>query len=244
VKRPILLNLSILLVSVFLSAVLLEVASRLLFEAPPSVVIENLANPGASVAPLPEGENVTLKDGRIYSRGMPGSGFYIYTSTGRRLRPGVSGAITGHHLSRTDVEFSTNSLGFRDEEVGKKGERDYRILVLGDSITLGDFAQAEETYPAVIERLLGESGGSALDGRNVRVINAGVGAIDLQNEFAILMENGLSVEPDIVLVGLYLNDAYHSGVNVLYDRCHYRPEGYEYFAKATADLLRPEMIAR
>jgi hypothetical protein len=39
-----------------------------------------------------------------------------------------------------------------------------------------------------------------------------VGAIDLQNELAILMETGLLVEPDVVLVGLYLNDAYHSPV--------------------------------
>ncbi len=211
-KRPSLVNLSVLLVSVFLCALLLEVVSRLLFEAPPSVVIENLSDPTASVGPLQEGENVTLKDGRIYSRGVPDSGFYIHTPTGRRLRPGVSGAITGHHLSRTDVGFSTNSLGYRDEEVGEKGDRDYRILVLGDSITLGDYVEADQTYPAFVERSLSEAGHPALDGRNVRVINAGVGAIDLQSEFAILMETGLSVEPDVVLVGLYLNDAYHSQV--------------------------------
>jgi hypothetical protein len=111
-----------------------------------------------------------------------------------------------------DVEFSTNSLGYRDEEVGQKGDRDYRILVLGDSITVGDFVDADQTYPALVERSLSEAGDPALEGRNVRVINAGVGAIDLQNEFAILMETGLSVEPDVVLVGLYLNDAYHSSV--------------------------------
>jgi hypothetical protein len=124
----------------------------------------------------------------------------------------VSGVITRHHLSKKDVEFSTNSLGYRDEEIGEKGDRDYRILVLGDSITVGDFVDADQTYPAFIERSLSEAGDRALEGRNVRVINAGVGAIDLQNEFAILMETGLSVEPDVVLVGLYLNDAYHSSV--------------------------------
>jgi hypothetical protein len=212
VKKRILVNLSVLLVSVLVSAVVLEVASRILFEAPPSVVIENLTAPDAAIAPVPVGKEVTVKDGQIYSHGVPDSGFYIYTPTGRRLRPGVSGAITNHHLSRKDVKFSTNSLGFRDEEIGKKGEHDYRILVLGDSITLGDFVQADETYPADIQRLLSESDDPAVAGRNVRVINAGVGAIDLQNEFAILMEKGLLVEPDVVLVGLYLNDAYHSQV--------------------------------
>ncbi len=211
-KRPILVNLAILLASLFLCALVLEVASRLLFEAPPSVVVENLADPAASIGPLKESESVTLKDGQIYSRGVPDSGFYIHTPTGRRLRPGVSGAITRHHLSRTDIAFSTNSLGYRDEEIGEKGDRDYRILVLGDSITLGDFVEADQTYPALIERYLNEDNARELDGRNVQVINAGVGAIDLQNEFAILLETGVTVEPDIVLVGLYLNDAYHSQV--------------------------------
>jgi hypothetical protein len=212
VKRPIFVNLLILLVSLFLCALLLEGASRLLFEAPPSVVVENLADPAASIGPPKEGKNVTLKDGQIYSRGIPDSGFYIHTSAGRRLRPGVSGAITRHHLARRDIAFSTNSLGYRDEEIGEKGDRDYRILVLGDSITLGDFVEADQTYPALIERHLNEESPLARDGRNVQVINTGVGAIDLQNEFAILLETGVTVEPDIVLVGLYLNDAYHSQV--------------------------------
>ncbi len=211
-KGSSLVNLSVLLVSLFLCALLLEVVSRLFFQAPPSVVIENLSDPEDYAHPLQERENITLKDGRIFSKGTPDSGLYIHTPTGRRLRPGVSGAITRHHLSKKDVEFSTNSLGYRDEEIDEKGDRDYRILVLGDSITLGDFVEADQTYPAFIERSLSEARHSALDGRNVRVINAGVGAVDLQNEFAILMETGLSVEPDVVLVGLYLNDAYHSPV--------------------------------
>jgi len=213
VKRANLVNLSVLLVSLFLCALLLEVVSRLFFQAPPSVVIENLSSdPEANARPLTERENVTLKDGRIFSKGVPDSGFYIHTPTGRRLRRGASGMITGHHLSRTDIEFSTNSLGYRDEEIGEKGDRDYRILALGDSITLGDYAQPDQTYPAYVERFLRAAGHPALEGRDVRVINAGVGAVDLENEFAILMETGLSVEPDVVLVGLFLNDAYHSPV--------------------------------
>jgi hypothetical protein len=210
-RRPKLVNLSVLLASFLVCALLLEVVSRLLFEAPPSVVIENLSDPGAA-RPLTEREGVTLKDGRIFVKGVPDSGFYVHTPTGRRLRRGASGVITRHHLSKKDVEFSTNSLGYRDEEIGEKGDSDYRILVLGDSITLGDYAAPDQTYPAYVERSLIAAGHPALEGRDVQVINAGVGAIDLQNEFAILMETGLSVEPDVVLVGLFLNDAYHSPV--------------------------------
>jgi hypothetical protein len=212
VKRASLVNLAILLVSFLLCALVLEVTSRLLFEAPPSVVVENLIDVESLDRPLTERESVTLKDGQIYSKGVPDSGFYIHTPMGRRLRRGVSGAITGHHLSRRDVEFSTNSLGYRDDEVGEKTDRDYRILALGDSITLGDYLSAEQTYPEYLERALIAAEPRALKDRDVRVINSGVGAIDLQNEFAILMETGLSVEPDVVLVGLFLNDAYHSPV--------------------------------
>jgi hypothetical protein len=71
VKRANLVNLSVLLVSLFLCALLLEVVSRLLFQAPPSVVIENLSDSEATARPLTERENVTLKDGRIFSKGVP-----------------------------------------------------------------------------------------------------------------------------------------------------------------------------
>jgi hypothetical protein len=70
VKRANLVNLSVLLVSSFLCALLLEVVSRLFFQAPPSVVIENLSDPEATSRPLTERENVTLEDGRIFSKGV------------------------------------------------------------------------------------------------------------------------------------------------------------------------------
>ena len=40
----------------------------------------------------------------------------------------------------------------------------------------------------------------------VETVNAGVGGVGLQTYFHILQETGLSVHPDIVVVGLYLND--------------------------------------
>jgi hypothetical protein len=43
--------------------------------------------------------------------------------------------------------------------------------------------------------------------QNIQVINAGGNGGELEGEFAVLVETGLSVEPDVVLVGLYLNDA-------------------------------------
>ena len=80
------------------------------------------------------------------------------------------------------------------------------MLVLGDSITLGDWLPLEQTYPARIGFHLNETKPES----SWNVINAGVGAIDLQTELAIFVEKGLSIDPDLVLVGMHLNDAYGS----------------------------------
>jgi lysophospholipase L1-like esterase len=212
VKRAILINFSVSLASFALCAFLIEAACRLFFDAPPSVVIENLSNM-EKAADLPkDSKRVTIEDGKIVSRDFPDWGFYFHTPTGRRLRRGVSGVVRPHRLSKIEVEITTNSLGYRYDEIGDKTDRDYRILALGDSITLADFVAVDQAYPAVVERILNETPPPNFENQNIQVINAGVGAIDLQNELAILMETGLSVEPDVVLVGLYLNDAYHSPV--------------------------------
>lgn len=129
-----------------------------------------------------------------------------------RLKRSTKGVVRNHRLLHQDVEFETNSLGFGSEELSATKDGQFRILALGDSITMGDWLPANETYPGQVQAFLRASGDPALDGREARVINAGVGAIDLENEFAILMETGLQADPDVVLVGLYLNDAYHSSV--------------------------------
>jgi hypothetical protein len=127
-----------------------------------------------------------------------------YTEKGRRLIPNSEVVILNHGLTRQDVVMKINSLGFRDEEIPlKKPEGELRVLVLGDSITWGDYLQAEDVYVERIEHYLEQ----ALPERTVQVINAGVGDIGLKEEIGILEEKGLSVEPDIVLIGFYMNDS-------------------------------------
>jgi lysophospholipase L1-like esterase len=97
-----------------------------------------------------------------------------------------------------------NSMGFRDEEIPeRKKDEDIRILVLGDSITWGDYIQADEVYVERIEHYLSET----LKNRAVEVINAGVEDIGLKEEIDIFEEKGLAVEPDVVVIAFYLNDS-------------------------------------
>lgn len=195
-------NITLLILGIVITQlVCFEGICRVLFNPPPSIIIENLNES--------DDQDYRFRGKEIYSDKDPGE-FFLYTPTGVRLKRKVKGIVKNHHLSHSDIEISINSLGFRHNELGEKREDDFRILVLGDSITFGDFVPHKQTYPSFIEKYLRKIAPPVLKKKNIEVINAGVGAIDLQNEFAILMETGLSVDPDIVLVGLYLNDAYQS----------------------------------
>jgi lysophospholipase L1-like esterase len=124
---------------------------------------------------------------------------------GIRLHPGVRATIHNHRLSDRDVVITTNSLGLRHPALGPKSEGEYRVLVLGDSITFGDYVSFDDTYPAMLAR--------RFEGRRrtVTVINAGLPGASTSNELYFYLEIAEAVDPDLVLVGMYLNDAQESG---------------------------------
>lgn len=127
-----------------------------------------------------------------------------YTSRGRRLIPHADVIIRNHHLCGRDIAVRTNSRGFRGEEIpADKEEGEIRILVLGDSITWGDYLAEEDVY---VTRLGKELSHLAPETR-WRSINAGVGDIGITEEIDILTEQGLAVEPDLVILAFYLNDS-------------------------------------
>ena len=100
------------------------------------------------------------------------------------------------------VEVRTNSLGMRSPEVPMpKARGTYRILFLGDSIVFGTGLDAADTFVRRLEKNL-QAGG-----RRIEIVNAGVGDIGSKEEWEIFQSTGIHVQPDIVLVGFYLNDA-------------------------------------
>ena len=180
--------------SILIAFCFLEGILRLVIERPQTYIVQGLNKDGQS------------SDEKIISY-KEAYGLSYKTSSGYRLKKNSILKIYSHKFSKRDIEVRTNSLGYRSEEIGKKKKDDYRILVLGDSITIEVSAPLEETYPEIIEATLKKSTPKELKNKNINVINAGIGGVDLENELAILMETGLSVKPDVVLVGLYLNDA-------------------------------------
>lgn len=94
----------------------------------------------------------------------------------------------------------TNSLGLRGKDVAeKRGRERIRIMALGDSVTEGFYVDNQDTYPDVLERRLNELGYQA------DVINAGVGGISIDEEYALLRRL-ISLEPDLVVLTFATND--------------------------------------
>lgn len=110
------------------------------------------------------------------------------------------------NYDRDDIR--TNSLGIRaDREFSF--ERDpsiARIVAVGDSYTWGEHTFSEQigneqTYPAVLERLLPET----------EVLNLGVHGWGTDQQYLYLTSLGLRFKPDLVILGFYEHDVERNG---------------------------------
>lgn len=103
-----------------------------------------------------------------------------------------------YHGSLWGIEFSTNRFGFRDEpefsEDPETGE--YRILSLGDSIGFGLGIPSEEHYTKVLQKRLNINSPET----DFRVINAGGQGYCPSGYYAYLVNEGLKLKPDLVII--------------------------------------------
>jgi hypothetical protein len=96
------------------------------------------------------------------------------------------------------VDVRINSQGLRDREYSlAKPEGVYRVLMLGDSTTLGWGVKAEETAAKILERQLGSQ---------FEVINAGVGNYGTVQESTYYKTRGRLFHPDLVILQYFIND--------------------------------------
>jgi lysophospholipase L1-like esterase len=102
-----------------------------------------------------------------------------------------------HHIE-------TNSFGFRDvEHACKKNDNTFRILALGDSMTLGGGAERDETYPYILETMLNKT---AEKHKKVEIINAGIPRYFPEPERLLLEHYGKKYAPDLILINFMPND--------------------------------------
>jgi hypothetical protein len=130
------------------------------------------------------------------------SDWLIMTPHGKRLKPNQRLYISPDK-DTAQFLFRINALGFRGKQIDLNKPVDLkRILVLGDSITVASYLPEQDIYTSMIESSL-----SLSPEYRVEVLNAAVSDIGLKEEVWILKENGLKTEPDVVLLGFYLNDS-------------------------------------
>jgi len=112
------------------------------------------------------------------------------------LVPGAKGNYAG-------VPVKIDSLGLRDVEIDPgRPSGAGRILVVGDSVTFGFGVRLEETYVKRLPLYLPRASGTEC----VETVNAGVPAAGLTSyERAVLLLQP-RLRPDLIVVGLVLND--------------------------------------
>ena len=135
----------------------------------------------------------------------PGAGYVMRPNTCVRLK-----------TTEYDGVLKTNSLGMVGPELpATKPAGEFRIVVLGDSYTVGGQVPYEQTFPEVLEKQLQDAGYS-----NIRVVNAGVGGYTEYNESGLLREDLARLQPDLVVLAAFLgNDV---SENVLATAAAYR----------------------
>jgi hypothetical protein len=113
----------------------------------------------------------------------------------RRLKPDYQGFF--------GFPLRTNHLGMRGGPISKAKPKDtLRILCLGDSVTFGLGVDEESTFVALLERQLNERSGA----RHTEVLNGAVPGWGGMDELLYLRDEGMSLEPDVVLLVFIPND--------------------------------------
>lgn len=189
-------NLALLLGTTLLALAVCEVGARVLLPKRQTVKVEEKFE-----APKKDWERLDSKaESTIDSVVLFGG------PHGVRLRPNTRGEIHNHSLSGRDVVIEVNSLGLRYPELGPKEPDEFRVLVLGDSITFCDFILESESWTRRMEAL------TAGRKKKIRFINAGLPGAGTAEELMLFKEIGSHVNADLVLVAMYLNDAQSGGL--------------------------------
>ena len=109
-------------------------------------------------------------------------------------------------------EVAVSPQGLRDREIGAKQPGEFRILMLGDSYTMGHVTP-ENTIPSQLEAILRERRGD----ESVTVINAGLGGSGPLQQLGMLRERGLRLDPDLVILQTNLGNDIHDTLAVTED---------------------------
>lgn len=114
------------------------------------------------------------------------------------LRPDYQGEIfvpLNDPKTKEAFKVSISNQGLRGEEILRKEQNEFRIVLAGDSFTFGWGVNDEHT----LDRYLNEYIKNAYPDKKIQVINAGVGGYGPWQSYLFILERVLIYEPDIIL---------------------------------------------
>lgn len=103
------------------------------------------------------------------------------------------------HVMPPNVLDEIDDYGFRN----KDGEKEYKIVAIGDSYTYGYYADYHETWP---KRLSEKTGFS--------IYNSGLGGYGIP-QYLRLTEMSMRLRPEIILVAIYLGNDFYDTCRVI-----------------------------
>ncbi len=111
----------------------------------------------------------------------------------------------GRAFMTSGALYRNNRHGFRGREYAlRKPAGVFRVVIVGDSVTMGSGVEEDEAYPTLLERAL--NAGEAGEAAGYEVLNLGVPGADLRFVLARLEGLGLRLDPDLIVYGWTVND--------------------------------------
>lgn len=105
-----------------------------------------------------------------------------------------------------DNVVNINNEGFADDEFQlSKGDKEVRIVALGDSFTMGKEVKKNERHSDILERLL-NSDSTIAGGYSFNILNFGMDGYSTCNEYLTLVHKAMKYKPDIVLLFFYIGN--------------------------------------
>lgn len=108
-------------------------------------------------------------------------------------------------------KFNTNARGFRGTRnyAVPKPPGVFRIITLGDSVVDGYGVEDDQTFSAVLEKKLSVR-------RPTEVVNMAIAGFSTAEELVQLVNVGLEQQPDLVVLGYFVNDHFENVTSELY----------------------------
>lgn len=124
-----------------------------------------------------------------------------FPGLGWELTPGAR--RIENNIKEKPVTYSVNLSGIRDrtnKEWSKWKSDNIKIAFIGDSVTFGQYVEYKDVYSSVVETIFRKIY------LPVRTVNMGIMGTNTRQHLATLKYKALRLNPDIVILGYFIND--------------------------------------